>query len=122
MIIKAIQALKNTATTASILTTCIRSNSFRASLSTIKRPAYSRLYPVKLVKPDGSSIIIKYHEPIAIITLPVNINELDEAERKRRLMKRQMTGKTTSAKKSSGIVIDKEMNFDPRKYLKAKNN
>ena len=106
--------------TQTVLTIYTRTNCYRAALGTIKRPAYSRLYPVTLVKPDGSSITIKYHEPISIITLPFNINELDETERKRRLIKRQMSNKSMNTKKSSGIMVDKAIKFDPKKYLKPK--
>ncbi len=97
-----------------------RSNCYRAAFGSIKRPAFSRLYPVKLVKPDGSSITIKYHEPVAIIKMPFNLSDLDEAERKRRLMKRQMSNKATSTKQASGIIIDKAVKFDPKKYLRVK--
>jgi hypothetical protein len=41
---------------------------------------------------------------------------LDEAERKRRLLKRQMSGKT-DVKKIKETFIDKETKFDPKKYL-----
>ena len=104
----------------SALETCTRFNSFRASMGKINRPVYGRMYPVKLVKEDGSSINIMYHEPIAIIKAPFNIDNLDETERKRRLLKRQMAGKTDTKKKSSGILVDKAIKFDPKKYLKQK--
>lgn len=116
------QAIRNILSFQNVATSAIqvtRGNCFRASFGKIARPVYARMYPVKLVKPDGSSITIQYHEPISIIKLPFNINELDEAERKRRLLKRQMSGKTETKKKSSGILIDKKIKFDPKKYLKA---
>ncbi len=98
--------------------TAVRTNCFRACFGKITRPVYARMYPVKLVKPDGSSLTVQYHEPVSIIKLPFNINELDEAERKRRLLKRQMSGKTETKKKDSGILIDKKIKFDPKKYIK----
>ena len=99
--------------------TSVRKNSYRASIGKISRPVYSRLYPVRLVKPDGSAINIKYHEPIGIIKLPFDLNKLDEVDRKHRLLKRQMSNKLDSKKKSSGI-IDKTVKFDPKKYLNIK--
>ena len=68
---------------------------------------------------QGSSITINYPEPIALIKLPFDINLLDEVERKRRLIKRQMVGKTDS-KKVKDTFIDKETKFDPKKYLTKK--
>ncbi len=100
--------------------TITRTNCYRAAFGIIKRPIYSRLYPVTLVKPDGSSITIKYHEPLAIIKMPFNLDKLDETERKRRMMKRQMSNKVASAKKTNSVIIDKDIKFDPRKYLKTK--
>lgn len=104
----------------SVLETCTRLNSFRASIGKISRPVYARMYPVKLVKEDGSSINIMYHEPISIIKVSFNIDNLDETERKRRLLKKQMAGKTDTKKKSSGIMVDKAIKFDPKKYHKPK--
>ena len=94
-----------------------RCHCYAASLGAIKRPVYARTYPVKLVKPDGSSINIKYHTPVGIIKMPYDINQLDEAERKRRLLKRQMV--TKQVKKES-IILTKQVTFDPRKYLNKK--
>ena len=38
-------------------------DSNRASLTRVRRQAYARLYPVLLVKQDGSTIHIRYREP-----------------------------------------------------------
>lgn len=38
-------------------------DSSRASLARLRRQAYARLYPVLLVKQDGSTIHIRYREP-----------------------------------------------------------
>lgn len=102
-----------------LLSTLIRSHSYRASIGRIRRPVYARQYPVKLVNPDGSSIQINYHEPIAIIQLPFDISQLDEVERRRRLLKRQMSSKV-DAKKVKETFFDKDLKFDPKKYLKMK--
>ncbi|RNA41437.1 39S ribosomal mitochondrial [Brachionus plicatilis] len=95
-----------------------RDASYRASLNSIKRPVYARMYPVTLVKPDGSSITIKYHEPIAIIKLPFDINQLNETEKKRRMLKRQMSSKgDRKSSDSVNQIMDKTVKFDPKKYL-----
>jgi hypothetical protein len=73
--------------TRSIMTSFFLKRSHLFSLGEIKRPLYAQLYPTVLVKPDGSTIRINYHEPLAIINLPFDLSNLDEQERKRRLMK-----------------------------------
>ena len=89
---------------------------YRAAIARIQRPVYARQYPVKLINEDGSSITINYPEPIAIIQLPFDISKLDEVERKRRLLKRQIASKSDS-KKVKDEIIDKSVKFDPKKYL-----
>ena len=94
-----------------------RGHCYTASLGTIRRPVYARTYPVKLIKQDGSSINIMYHTPVGVIKLPYDLNLLDEVERKRRMLRRQMS--TKQVKKESNILI-KQVTFDPRKYLNKK--
>ena len=101
------------------LNNLIRSHCYRASIGRIKRSVYARQYPVILVKPDGSSITINYPEPIAMIKLPFDITQLDEVERRKRLLKRQMSSKV-DPKKTKETFIDKEIKFDPKKYLRMK--
>ncbi|XP_067893269.1 large ribosomal subunit protein mL55 [Heterodontus francisci] len=65
-----------------------RNNSNRTSIVRCGRQVYARLYPVLLVQPDGSTINIRYKEPKRIITMPVDVSLLPEAERKARMRKR----------------------------------
>ncbi|XP_043555178.1 39S ribosomal protein L55, mitochondrial [Chiloscyllium plagiosum] len=65
-----------------------RNNSNRTSVVRCGRQVYARLYPVLLVRPDGSTINIRYKEPKRIITMPVDVSLLPEAERKARMRKR----------------------------------
>ncbi|XP_072129875.1 large ribosomal subunit protein mL55 [Mobula birostris] len=65
-----------------------RNNSNRTSVVRIGRQVYTRMYPVLLVRPDGSTINIRYKEPKRIITMPVDVSLLPEAERKARMRKR----------------------------------
>lgn len=44
-------------------------DSSRASLTRVHRQAYARLYPVLLVKQDGSTINIRYREPRRILAV-----------------------------------------------------
>uniref|UniRef100_A0A4X2JXA2 Mitochondrial ribosomal protein L55 n=1 Tax=Vombatus ursinus TaxID=29139 RepID=A0A4X2JXA2_VOMUR len=69
-------------------TSSIQLNSNQASLTRMHRKAYARLYPVMLVKQDGSTIHIRYQEPRWILTMPVDIDTLSPEERKIRLCKR----------------------------------
>ncbi|XP_068951979.1 large ribosomal subunit protein mL55 [Petaurus breviceps papuanus] len=69
-------------------TSSLQLNSNRASLTRIHRKAYVRLYPVMLVKQDGSTIHIRYKEPRRILTMPVDIDTLSPEERRMRLRKR----------------------------------
>ncbi|XP_051867626.1 39S ribosomal protein L55, mitochondrial [Pristis pectinata] len=66
-----------------------RNNSNRTSVVRFGRQVYTRLYPVLLVRPDGSTINIRYKEPRRIITMPVDVSLLPEAERKARMRKRE---------------------------------
>ncbi|XP_018345208.1 PREDICTED: 39S ribosomal protein L55, mitochondrial [Trachymyrmex septentrionalis] len=88
-------------------------NCWTAAITKKHRPVYERTYPTTLVFSDGSSIEIEYHEPRKIIVLPLNLAELTEAERKRRLEMR---------KPKTKIVIAEEFedNFDENRYLNFK--
>ncbi|XP_015607928.1 39S ribosomal protein L55, mitochondrial [Cephus cinctus] len=88
-------------------------NCWTAGITKIHRTTYERTYPTVLVNPDGSSIIIPYHEPRGIIKLPLDIFTLSEAERKARLERR---------KPKTRVKIDEDIedDFDVTKYLNFK--
>ncbi|XP_063159399.1 large ribosomal subunit protein mL55 [Candoia aspera] len=65
-------------------------NSNRTSIACFPRQKYARLYPVLLVRPDGSSIHLRYKEPRRILPIPVDINTLPEAERRSRLRRKNL--------------------------------
>ncbi|XP_009473638.1 PREDICTED: serine/arginine repetitive matrix protein 2-like [Nipponia nippon] len=67
------------------LAASVRANSNRASVSHLRRQLYGRLYPVLLVKTDGSTVRLRYGEPKRILMLPLDSSALPEAERKARL-------------------------------------
>lgn len=87
-------------------------NCWTAAITKKHRKIYERTYPTILVLSDGSSINIEYHEPRKIITLPLDINTLSEAERKARIERRK-------PKTRVKIVEDIEDDFDESRYLKV---
>ncbi|XP_037027140.1 39S ribosomal protein L55, mitochondrial [Bradysia coprophila] len=86
-------------------------SSTSASVTKIHRTKFTRTYPTILVKPDGSSINIRYQEPRQIIRLPLDLSTLTEAERKARMEKRKPRQK---------IVVQEELedSFNSNRYLK----
>lgn len=45
----------------------VRLNSNRAAVSHLRRQLYGRLYPILLVKTDGSTVRLRYKEPKRIL-------------------------------------------------------
>ncbi|KAF2882995.1 hypothetical protein ILUMI_23174 [Ignelater luminosus] len=86
-------------------------NSKAASITKPHRLTYARIYPTVLVRPDGSTVTIRYHEPRQIIKLPPREDELSEAERKAREDRRKPKQKVV-------FEDDIEDDFDSNKYLK----
>ncbi|XP_004586597.2 large ribosomal subunit protein mL55 [Ochotona princeps] len=64
-------------------------NSSRASLCRLRRQVYARLYPVLLVKQDGSTIHIHYREPRRLLVMPLDLDSLPPEERRVRLRRRE---------------------------------
>ena len=116
MALSQIQKISLNAITAVL--TLVRNGSHASSIGPILKPLYARLYPAVLVQPDGSTIRIKYQEPVEIINLPFDLNKLDEKERKRRLLKRQMSSKIDNKRANENEkIIDKSVKFDHKKYI-----
>ncbi|KAG8233709.1 hypothetical protein J437_LFUL014313 [Ladona fulva] len=86
-------------------------NCHSASITRPHRLIYARNYPTVVVFPDGSSINIRYHEPRKIITLPIDLEDLTEEERRLRLEKRK-------PKKKVKIEEDISDDFDVNRYVK----
>ncbi|XP_050535326.1 39S ribosomal protein L55, mitochondrial [Daktulosphaira vitifoliae] len=81
------------------------------AITKIHRNVYPRHYLTKIVKPDGSSFTIRYHEPRMIIKLPLDLNSISEEEKKRRIEARK-------PKKKVKIINEIDDSFDRTKYLK----
>ncbi|XP_044753259.1 39S ribosomal protein L55, mitochondrial [Coccinella septempunctata] len=86
-------------------------NAWSAAITKPHRYTYTRTYPTTLVNPDGSSYTIRYYEPRQIITLPLNIWTLSEAERKAKLEMRKPKSRVK-------YQDDLDDSYDASKYLK----
>ncbi|NXH73564.1 RM55 protein, partial [Hydrobates tethys] len=80
-------------------------NSNRASIAHLHRHLYGRLYPVVLVKTDGSTIHLRYREPKRILMLPLDSSTLPEAERKAR-QRRQFPSRPKAVSEETFEGID----------------
>ncbi|XP_008333056.1 large ribosomal subunit protein mL55 [Cynoglossus semilaevis] len=104
----------------SVLPLCVQASSFhthtaqfnsnRTSIACHSQRKFERLYPLLLVRPDGSTINIRYKEPKRIFLMPVDISTLSESDRRLRLKKREVK-KTTKEK-----VVKYEDDFEAEKY------
>ncbi|XP_007578245.1 large ribosomal subunit protein mL55 [Poecilia formosa] len=65
-------------------------SSNRTSLVRCGRQKYQRQYPVLLVRPDGSTVSIRYQEPRRLLLMPVNLSTLSEEERRSRQKRREV--------------------------------
>jgi large subunit ribosomal protein L55 len=86
-------------------------SSTTCAVTKIHRETYARTYPCMVIKPDGSTYTIPYHEPRKIIKLPFDLSTLSDAERKARLEKRK-------PKQKVEIQEEIEDKFRANKYLK----
>ncbi|XP_039076183.1 39S ribosomal protein L55, mitochondrial [Hyaena hyaena] len=87
------------------------SDSNRASLTRVRRQTYARLYPVLLVKQDGSTIHIRYPEPRRMLEMPVDLDALSPEERRARFRKRM--AQLTEQKQQEPELHD---DFDVERY------
>jgi len=88
------------------------SNSNRSSVTRINRCQFLLHYPTKVVNPDGSTYTIRYTTPRMIIKLPVDVTQLSESDRYKRLERRKVK---TKVKLEDEFEDD---SFDTQKYIK----
>ncbi|XP_054045578.1 39S ribosomal protein L55, mitochondrial isoform X2 [Rissa tridactyla] len=102
---RALSALRLCAKPPLPTATSARTNSNRAAISHLNRQLYGRLYPVLLVKLDGSTVRLRYREPKQILMLPLDSSTLPEAQRKARL-RRQFPSKPKAETEETFEGID----------------
>jgi len=88
------------------------SNSNRASVTRINRAQFVLHYPTTVVNPDGSTFTIRYTTPRKIIKLPVDVTQLSESDRFKRLERRKVKTKVKLEDEFEGD------SFDTQKYIK----
>ncbi|XP_016356143.1 39S ribosomal protein L55, mitochondrial-like isoform X1 [Sinocyclocheilus anshuiensis] len=103
--------------TSTFHTTVFQSNSNRTCVVRFGRQKYESMYPVLLVRPDGSTINIRYKEPRRIMKMPMDITTLSEEERKIRMRKREP--KRTAKQKLNDFEDDFKVD-DYSKFWKKK--
>ncbi|CAJ0584910.1 unnamed protein product, partial [Mesorhabditis spiculigera] len=80
----------------------VRQNAHRASLGKIGRSQYLLKYPVRLIRPDGSTIQVRADEPRETVQLAIDLKTLTDDERRQRLAARKPKAKKIRKEKEFG--------------------
>ncbi|VDM16556.1 unnamed protein product [Hydatigera taeniaeformis] len=86
-------------------------SSTRVCITRVNRDLYGRMYPVYLALSNGATIRIRYKEPRHVLQLPLDLDECDEEERARRLLRRKPRERL-ELQEDTGF----EDSFDPTAY------
>ena len=92
-------------------------NANRCLVTKIRRSKYMRHYPTTIVFKDGSTILTRYHEPRALIKLPLILEELDSAEEKQDFNLRRR-----KIEKIQEVHDSMDVSYSGRDYLKLFKN
>jgi large subunit ribosomal protein L55 len=88
-------------------------NCWVAAVTKTHRKVYVNKYWTILQHPDGSTIKIRYHEPVGIIRLPLDLSSLSPEERRKKKLEREPVAPVTIKNDD-----DIEDTFDENRYLK----
>lgn len=90
-----------------IQTTCRQLNSKKCLIGRIESSKYVAKYPTTLVFSDGSTVTFRHHEPRQIVKLPLTLEELEDAERKRWLVRRRIKEVQVKEQDKTDVQYDK---------------
>ena len=99
---------KNLLTNQSIIqATCKQLNSKKCLIGKTESSRYVAKYPTTLVFSDGSTLMFRYHEPRQIVKLPLTLDELEDSERKKWLIRRRIKEVQVKEKDKTDVQYDK---------------
>ncbi|XP_066301717.1 large ribosomal subunit protein mL55-like [Branchiostoma lanceolatum] len=87
----------------------VRHNSNRTTIARLNRSRYMRTYNARVVQADGSTITVPYKEPIGVIKMPLDIDNLSDQERRLRMARRM-------PKQVRQVEEEFEDDFDAKRY------
>lgn len=64
-------------------------------------------YPTTLVFSDGSTLTFRYHEPRQIVKLPLTLEELEERDKKKWLVRRRIKEVQVKEQDKTDVGYDK---------------
>lgn len=93
--------------TSIIQTTCRQFNSKKCLIAKVECSKYVAKYPTTLVFSDGSTINFRYNEPRQLVKLPLTLDELEDSEKKKWLVRRRIKEVQVKEEDKSDVKFDK---------------